>query len=93
MTKNIKKSYKMLTDEDLKIIKSDPAGLADYVVRSKVKEARKTATILAIIAVVLAFGAGVLSGMVLTQSSIPNNVVQIQVGEGQTAEPVKTEGK
>ena len=93
MTKNIKKQYKMLSDEDLKIIKADPAGLADYVVRSKVKEARKTATIIAIVAVMLAFGAGVLSGMLLTQSSIPNNVVQIQVGEGQTAEPVKAEGK
>lgn len=81
MTKNDKKQYKMLSEEDLKIIKADPAGLADYVVSTKVKSARKTALIIALIGMALAFGAGAVCGMTWTKTSIPNNVVQIQVGE------------
>ena len=81
MAKNDKKQYKLLTDEDIKIIQSDPAGLADYVVATKVKSARKTALILTLIGMILAFGAGVMVGMTWTKTSIPNNVVQIQVGE------------
>lgn len=81
MTKNDKKQYKMLSEDDLKIIKADPAGLADYVVTTKVKSARKTALIITIIGMALAFGAGAVCGMTWTKTSIPNNVVQIQVGE------------
>ena len=81
MTKNDKTKYKLLTDEDMQIIKSDPVGLADYVVATKVKSVRKTALIVAIIAMVVSFGIGVMVGMTWTKSSIPNNVVQIQVGE------------
>ena len=88
MTKENKK-YSVLTEEDVKIIESDPSGLADYVVKTKVKEAKKTALIIAIIAVVLSFGFGAFVGMNWTKTSIPNNVVQIQVGsDGQaTATP------
>lgn len=81
MTKNDKTKYKLLTEEDMQIIKSDPVGLADYVVATKVKSVRKTALIVAIVAMVVSFGIGVMVGMTWTKSSIPNNVVQIQVGE------------
>jgi len=81
MTRNDKKQYKLLTEEDMKIIQSDPVGLADYVVRTKVKECRKTALILTLIAMALSFGAGAVCGMTWTKTSIPNNVVQIQVGD------------
>lgn len=90
MTKSDKKQYKLLTEEDMKIIQSDPAGLADYVVRTKIKETKKTAFIVILMAMIVAFGAGVMVGTTWTKSSIPNNVVQIQVGDNssQTPEPV-----
>lgn len=92
MTKYDKKQYKLLTEEDMKIIQSDPVGLADYVVRTKVKEAKKTAVIISIIVMVVSFVLGVVVGTNWTKTSIPNNVVQVQVG-GNTPEtaPVATE--
>lgn len=90
MTNNDKKQYKLLTEEDIKIIQSDPTGLADYVVSTKVKSARKSALIICLIGMILAFGAGAVCGMTWTKSSIPNNVVQIQVGDkAETAEEGK----
>lgn len=80
MTKNDKTKYKLLTEEDMKIIQSDPAGLADYVVRTKVKETRKTALIITLILMVVSFGLGVMVGTHWTKTSIPDNVVQVQVG-------------
>lgn len=91
MTRNDKKKYQLLTEEDIKIIESDPAGLADYVVSMKVKSTRKTAIIITLIGMILAFGAGVMVGMTWTKTSIPNNVVQIQVGE--KVEAAAEEGK
>lgn len=92
MTKNNKIKAKMLTDEDIKIIKSDPVALADYVVESKVRSARKTMIIIAIIAAAVMFGAGVFAGMHITRESIPNNVVQIKIGEDAPV-AAETEGK
>ena len=92
MTKKDKKQYQYLTDEDLKIIKSDPAGLTDYVVRTKVKDNKKNLVIVAMIVAILAFGAGVFTGLTLARTSIPNNVIQLQVGNT-TAESVDAEGK
>lgn len=92
MTKNNKIKTKMLTDEDIKIIKSDPVSLADYVVESKVRSARKTMIIITIIAAAVMFGAGVFVGMHITRESIPNNVVQIKIGED-TPVSTETEGK
>ena len=80
MTKNDKKQYKLLTEEDMKIIQSDPVGLADYVVRTKVKETRKSALIITLILMAVSFGLGVVVGTHWTKTSIPNNVVQVQVG-------------
>ena len=81
---------KVLTEQDMKIIQSDPVGLADYVVQTKVKEARKTALIVTLIFSILAFGAGVMAGMTITKNSIPNNVVTVQVGDNAT-EPAPAE--
>lgn len=80
MTKSDKKQYKLLTEEDMKIIQSDPVGLADYVVRTKVKETRKSALIITLILMAFSFGLGVMVGTHWTKTSIPNNVVQVQVG-------------
>lgn len=96
MTKN-EKQYKLLTEEDMKVIQSDPAGLADYVVRNKIKDTRKTAFIVLILAAAMAFAAGIMCGMTWTKTSIPNNVVKVEIGE--TAKPeaaapeVESEGK
>lgn len=83
MAKTVKPKVKMkmLNDEDIKIIRSDPVSLADYVVESKVRSARKTMIIISILAAAIAFGAGVFVGMHITRESIPNNVVQIKIGE------------
>ena len=89
MTKSDKNKYKILTDMDIKIIRQDPEGLADYIVCTKAKEIKKTALIATIIFTVISFGAGVLVGTTWTKSSIPNNVVQIQVGE--TSQPAVIE--
>ena len=81
MTRSDKSKYKVLTDEDMKIIQSDPVGLSDYIVRTKVKETKKTAFIITIVAMFISFGVGVMVGTTWTKTSIPNNVVQIQVGD------------
>lgn len=83
MTKNDKK-YKILTEEDIKIIQSDPAGLADYVARTKVKEARKTALIIALIFAGISFAAGFMAGMSMAKNNTSTNVVKVQVGDSQT---------
>ena len=92
MAKVNKPKMKVLTDEDVKIIKSDPAGLADYVIETKVRSAKKTMIIVAIIAVAISFAAGVFVGMHITRESIPNNVVQIKIGED-NAVATDSEGK
>lgn len=81
MAKSDKKQYKLLTEEDMKIIKSDPVGLAEYVVNTKVKATRKTAIIITLISMAISFGLGVMVGTLWTKTSIPNNVVHIEVGE------------
>lgn len=92
MAKVNKPKMKVLTDEDVRIIKSDPAGLADYVIETKVRSAKKTMIIVAIIAVAISFAAGVFVGMHITRESIPNNVVQIKIGED-NAVATDAEGK
>lgn len=70
---------KVLSDEDVKIIKSDPAGLADYIVYNKIRSAKKTMIIITILAMGVSFSAGLFCGMGWTRESIPNNVVQIKI--------------
>lgn len=91
MAKDIKRKMSVLTEQDIKIIEKDPAGLADYIVEQKVRSAKKTMIIITILAMVASFAAGVFVGMGWTRESIPNNVVQIKVGnDGEVAD---AEGK
>lgn len=53
--------------------------LTDFIMKSKIKSVRKTALILGIIACGIAFVGGLFCGMNWTRTSIPNNVVQIEV--------------
>lgn len=95
MAKNEKKQHKLLTEEDMKIIKSDPLGLTDYIVYTKIKEVKKTALIVTLVAMAFAFGGGVVCGMELVSRNIPNNTIQVQVGTPteQTPAPAPEEGK
>lgn len=70
---------KILSEEDVKVIESDPAGLSDYVVYNKVRSAKKTMVIVTILAMGISFAAGLFCGMGWTRESIPNNVVQIKI--------------
>lgn len=81
MTKTDKKQYKILTETDMKIIRQDPEGLAEYIICSKAKEIKKTFLIITIVLVVMSFVLGFMVGNNWTKTSIPNNVVQIQVGD------------
>ena len=53
--------------------------LTDFIMKSKIKSVRKTALILCIIACGIAFVGGLFCGMNWTRTSIPNNIVQIEV--------------
>ena len=86
MANKDKSKYNLLTEEDMRIIQSDPAGLAEYVVHTKVKEVKKTALIVVILAMAAAFAGGVVCGMTWTKTSIPNNIVKIHVGDGENVE-------
>lgn len=60
--------------------------LTNYVIRTKVSETRKTAIIIALIAVFLAFIGGVVVGLNMTKLSSPQNVIEVQVSNtGETA--------
>lgn len=82
MTKTDKKQYKILTEMDMKIIRQDPEALADYVINTKAREIKKSALIITIIFVVISFAFGFIMGNSWTKTSIPNNIVQVQLGEG-----------
>lgn len=84
-----KKQHKILTEMDMKIIRQDPEGLSDYIISTKAKEIRKTAFIVTIIFMIVAFASGFMVGTTWTKTSIPNNVVHIQLGED--AKPVEEE--
>ena len=87
MTKN---NNKVKTNKDmteLEAIEKCPE-LTDFIIRTKVKSVRKTALIIGLTSAVVAFGLGFFCGTLWTKDAIPNNVVQIQVGE-----TASTEGK
>lgn len=90
MTKDNNKEYKTLTSEDVKIIKTDPS-LADYIVRNKTKSNRKNTVIIALIVMCLSFSAGVFIGMRCVKTYMPNNVVQVQVGDGASKQEQPTQ--
>ena len=63
--------------------------LTSYVIRNKVSETRKTAIIIALIAVFLSFIGGVAVGLNMSHFSSPQNVIKVDVSGGETT----TEGK
>lgn len=76
MTKENVKTNKTMTE--LEAIKKSPE-LTDFIMRSKIKDVRKSAVIVAILAAVLAFAGGFILGTNTTKDAIPNNVVTIQL--------------
>lgn len=79
--KENKQKLDLLTEEDIKIIKSDPEGLANYVIRNKVRSSRKTMIIITLILTAASFALGAFVGSGWTREAIPNNVVQIKIGD------------
>ena len=63
--------------------------LTNYIIRNEVSEARKTAAIIGLIAVFLAFIGGVVVGLNMSNFSSPQNVIEVQVSNGEAT----TEGK
>ena len=63
--------------------------LTNYVIRNKVSETRKTAAIIGLIAVFLAVIGGVAVGLNMSSFSSPQNVIEVQVSNGEAT----TEGK
>lgn len=76
MTKDNIKTNKTMTE--IEVIKKTPE-LTEYIMRTKMKDVRKSAVIVAIVLSVLAFASGFLLGSENTKHSIPNNVVTIQL--------------
>ena len=86
MTKENVKTNKSMTE--IEAIKKSPE-LADFIMRSKIKDVRKSAIICAILCAVLAFAGGFFLGANVTKDAIPNNVVTIQVDGTKPAEQSK----
>lgn len=88
MTKENVKTNKAMTE--LEAIKQSPE-LTDFIMRTKIKDVRKSAVIVAILAAVLAFAGGFIVGSNTTKDAIPNNVVTIQLDKAAPAS--EPEGK
>lgn len=86
MTKENVKINKAMTE--IEAIKKSPE-LTDFIMRSKIKDVRKSAIICAILCAVLAFAGGFFLGANVTKDAIPNNVVTIQVDGTKPAEQSK----
>lgn len=86
MTKENVKTNKSMTE--IEAIKKSPE-LTDFIMRSKIKDVRKSAIICAILCAVLAFAGGFFLGANVTKDAIPNNVVTIQVDGTKPAEQSK----
>lgn len=85
MTKTTKNSAEF---DLLGAIEKSPQ-LTNYVIRNKVSEARKTSAIIALIAVFIAFIGGVVVGLNMSNFSSPQNVIRVDVSNGEA----NTEGK
>lgn len=86
MTKENVKTNKAMTE--IEAIKQSPE-LTDFIMRSKIKDVRKSAIIAAILCAVVAFAGGFYLGANTTKDAIPNNVVTIQVDGSKQAEQSK----
>jgi hypothetical protein len=86
MTKENVKTNKDMTE--IEAIKKSPE-LTDFIMRSKIKDVRKSAIIVSILCAVFAFAGGFYLGSNVTKDAIPNNVVTIQVDGTKPAEQSK----
>lgn len=86
MTKEYVKTNKAMTE--IEAIKTSPE-LTDFIMRSKIKDVRKSAVIVAILCAVVAFAGGFVLGVNQTKDAIPNNVVTIQLDKTTSEEQGK----
>lgn len=86
MTKENVKTNKAMTE--IEAIKQSPE-LTDFIMRSKIKDVRKSAIIVAILCTVVAFAGGFMLGCNTTKDAIPNNVVTIQLDSAKPTEQSK----
>lgn len=78
--------------DELTAIEKSPE-LTEYIIRTKIKDVRKTALILGIIAAVMAFAGGMFAGLNINKISTPQNVVEVRVDSAQNAPKTDAEGK
>lgn len=81
MKKENVKTNKEMTE--LQAIRKSPE-LTDFIMRTKIKDVRKSAIIVAILCSVLAFAGGFMLGSNTTKDAIPNNIVTIQLDKADT---------
>lgn len=80
MTKENVKTNKAMTE--IEVIRKSPE-LTDFVMRTKIKDVRKSAIIVAILCAVVSFAGGFLLGVNTTKDAIPNNVITIQMDKAE----------
>lgn len=83
---NVKTNAKMT---ELRAIEKSPE-LTEFIMRTKIKDVRKSAMIIGIIAAVVAFAFGFFIGWRFNYVTAPQNVVEVRVD---TAQNTPTEGK
>lgn len=86
---NIKTNAKM---DELRAIEKSPE-LTEYIIRTKIKDVRKTALIAGIIAAGIAFACGLMLGLNIVKLSVPQNVVEVRVDSAQNTPTTDSEGK
>lgn len=77
--------------DELVAIEKSPE-LTEYIIRTKIKDVRKTALIVGLISVGISFAGGLLLGLNITKLSVPQNVVEVRV-DSNVAQPTDAEGK
>ena len=86
---NVKTNAKM---DELRAIEKSPE-LTEYIIRTKIKDVRKTALIAGIIGAGIAFACGLMLGLNIVKLSVPQNVVEVRVDSAQNAPTTDSEGK
>ena len=84
---NVKTNAKM---DELVAIEKSPE-LTEYIIRTKIKDVRKTAMIIGVIVAFVTFACGFMVGFGMAAKSVPQNVIEVRVdSQNATAD---TEGK
>lgn len=86
---NVKTNDKM---DELRAIEKSPE-LTEYIIKTKIKDVKKTALIAGIIATFFAFGIGVYTGMNIVHISSPQNVIEVRVDSNNNEPTEPVEGK